>query len=108
MRSRLAPLARILCAALFVAVFASSAFASEKLGEPAEAESFWQELMRVLFTFPPDAEGLKNLLGRPEFAIPALIAVNLIVFVETGLLLGFFLPGDSMLVTVGLIASSPQ
>ncbi|HEX3315874.1 MAG TPA: VTT domain-containing protein, partial [Gemmataceae bacterium] len=38
---------------------------------------------------------------------PALIAVNLIVFTETGLLLGFFLPGDSMLVTVGLIAADP-
>ena len=29
-----------------------------------------------------------------------------IVFAETGLLAGFFLPGDSMLVTAGLVASS--
>ena len=42
------------------------------------------------------------------FAVPALIAVNLIIFTETGLLLGFFLPGDSLLVTVGLIASNPD
>ncbi|MDQ3950479.1 MAG: VTT domain-containing protein [Gemmatimonadota bacterium] len=31
-----------------------------------------------------------------------------IVFVETGLLVGFFLPGDSLLVTAGLFASQPQ
>ena len=34
---------------------------------------------------------------------PAVLA--LIVFAETGLLAGFFLPGDSLLVTAGLIAS---
>ena len=31
-----------------------------------------------------------------------------IVFAETGLLAGFFLPGDSMLVTAGLIAASSE
>jgi len=31
----------------------------------------------------------------------------LIVFAETGLLAGFFLPGDSLLVTAGLIAAAP-
>ncbi|HEX2717674.1 MAG TPA: VTT domain-containing protein [Gemmatimonadaceae bacterium] len=31
-----------------------------------------------------------------------------IVFVETGLLVGFFLPGDSLLVTAGLLASQPD
>ncbi len=30
-----------------------------------------------------------------------------IVFAETGLLAGFFLPGDSLLVTAGLVASAP-
>ena len=30
-----------------------------------------------------------------------------IIFVETGLLVGFFLPGDSLLVTAGLLASQP-
>jgi membrane-associated protein len=45
------------------------------------------------------------------FDLPALIAwggyvgVTAIVFVETGLLVGFFLPGDSLLVTAGLLAS---
>ena len=43
--------------------------------------------------------------------LPALIkwggyvGVTAIIFVETGLLLGFFLPGDSLLVTAGLLAS---
>jgi len=29
-----------------------------------------------------------------------------IVFVETGLLVGFFLPGDSLLITAGLVAAT--
>lgn len=43
--------------------------------------------------------------------LPALIqwggyvGLTTIVFVETGLLIGFFLPGDSLLVTAGLLAS---
>lgn len=43
--------------------------------------------------------------------LPALIrwggylALTLIVFAETGLLAGFFLPGDSLLVTAGLVAA---
>jgi membrane-associated protein len=40
---------------------------------------------------------------RAEGAIwPSLVAVNAIVFTETGLLIGFLLPGDSMLVVVGI------
>ena len=34
-----------------------------------------------------------------------LLALVIIVFVETGLLIGFFLPGDSLLVTAGLFAA---
>lgn len=43
--------------------------------------------------------------------LPALIqwggyvGLTAIIFVETGLLIGFFLPGDSLLVTAGLLAS---
>ncbi|HVL15575.1 MAG TPA: VTT domain-containing protein [Gemmata sp.] len=33
---------------------------------------------------------------------PSLVAVSAIVFAETGLLIGFLLPGDSMLVVVGI------
>ncbi len=36
------------------------------------------------------------------------VGLTAIIFVETGLLLGFFLPGDSLLVTAGLFASQPQ
>ena len=31
-----------------------------------------------------------------------------IIFAETGLLLGFFLPGDSLLVFAGLVAARPK
>ncbi len=33
-------------------------------------------------------------------------AITTIVFIETGLMVGFFLPGDSLLVTAGLLAST--
>jgi membrane-associated protein len=47
-------------------------------------------------------------LGKPEYILVSFVILNLIVFVETGLLVGFFLPGDSLLVTAGLVcASSP-
>src|SRR5262245_9122548 len=39
---------------------------------------------------------------------PSLIAVNAIVFAETGLLVGFFFPGDSMLVVVGIFARAAE
>jgi membrane-associated protein len=35
------------------------------------------------------------------------IGLFVIVYSETGLLLGFFLPGDSLLVTAGLLAATP-
>ncbi len=34
------------------------------------------------------------------------IVIGLIIFVETGLLLGFFLPGDSLLFSAGLVAAA--
>lgn len=36
------------------------------------------------------------------------VGLTAIVFAETGLVIGFFLPGDSLLVTAGLFASQPQ
>lgn len=41
-----------------------------------------------------------------SFGAFAMIGVCLIVFVETGLLVGFFLPGDSLLFVTGLMVSS--
>jgi membrane-associated protein len=48
-----------------------------------------------------DPEGLKELIRSGG---PALICG--IVFVETGLFVGFFLPGDSLLITAGIFAAA--
>lgn len=56
-------------------------------------------------------ESLKNLhsaQGISEIvSTGGLLALMLIIFAETGLLAGFFLPGDSLLITAGLL-SNPQ
>ena len=64
----------------------------------AEDAGFFQLLWQNLF----NSRGLLNILSKPEFMSLAFIALNVIVFVETGLLIGFFLPGDSLLVTAGV------
>lgn len=46
-----------------------------------------------------DPEGLKQLIS---WGGPALVCI--VIFVETGLFVGFFLPGDSLLVTAGIFA----
>jgi membrane-associated protein len=51
-----------------------------------------------------NSQALMATLGKPEIMLAAFIALNLIVFTETGLLVGFFLPGDSLLVTAGIVA----
>ena len=33
------------------------------------------------------------------------VGLTVIIFAETGLLIGFFLPGDSLLVTAGILSS---
>src|SRR4029453_13278591 len=40
--------------------------------------------------------------------VGGLTAMTIIVFAETGLLVGFFLPGDSLLVTAGVFAATGQ
>jgi len=40
--------------------------------------------------------------------VGGLTAMTIIVFAETGLLIGFFLPGDSLLVTAGVFAATGQ
>jgi membrane-associated protein len=54
------------------------------------------EFLRSLYT----TEGLVALIRTG-----GLVALILIVFAETGLLIGFFLPGDSLLVTAGILSS---
>jgi len=49
-------------------------------------------------------EAWKTALSSPGVRLAAFIVLNLIVFTETGLLFGFFLPGDSLLVTAGVVA----
>ena len=51
-----------------------------------------------------DMPGLMRVLEQPEIMAAAFITLALVVFTETGLLIGFFLPGDSLLVTVGIVA----
>jgi membrane-associated protein len=70
---------------------------------PAQQDDWVVRLLKNLF----NSKGLMEVLGEPEFTFAAFLALNLIVFVETGLLVGFCLPGDSLLVTAGLIASNP-
>jgi membrane-associated protein len=55
---------------------------------------------------PPVALGPRWL--EPDFLIETLgtIGMLVIVFVESGLLVGFFLPGDSLLFTAGLLSST--
>jgi membrane-associated protein len=64
------------------------------------------EQLRDVFANLFNSHELMAVLARPEMAVAAFVALNLIVFTETGLLIGFFLPGDSLLVTAGLVASS--
>lgn len=55
------------------------------------------DLISDFFTNLKDLEGLIKWGG--------LTVLIIIVFAETGLLVGFFLPGDSLLITAGLIAA---
>lgn len=52
----------------------------------------------------PDA--WREALSAPGVVVAAFVVITLIVFTETGLLFGFFLPGDSLLVTAGLVGHS--
>jgi membrane-associated protein len=51
-----------------------------------------------------NSERLIHLLSQPEFTVVAFVVLTLIIFTETGLFVGFFLPGDSLLVSAGLVA----
>src|SRR5579885_3621488 len=66
-------------------------------------QQVWAILVHIVTNLTnPDA--WREVLEKPEVFWAAFIAVTLIVFTETGLLVGFFLPGDSLLVTVGIVA----
>ena len=59
------------------------------------------DLIRQLWHDYLSAEGIQNLVRTYGTT-----GIATIVFVETGLLVGFFLPGDSLLVTAGILAAS--
>jgi membrane-associated protein len=54
-------------------------------------------------------EWIKSLHNPETFALwlsqSGLLIITMIIFAETGLLLGFFLPGDSLLITAGVFAN---
>jgi len=58
------------------------------------------EWLKHIFHQLTDAETLVRIGG--------LTAMTAVIFAETGLLIGFFLPGDSLLVTAGVFAAAGQ
>lgn len=66
----------------------------------AEKDNFVLQVLRNLF----NSRELMKTLGQPEYTVAAFIVLNAIVFTETGLLIGFCLPGDSLLVAAGVVA----
>ncbi len=63
----------------------------------------WDLLTAIVLNLTnPDA--WKETLGKPGVFWAAVVTLAAIIFAETGLLVGFFLPGDSLLVTVGIVA----
>ena len=57
--------------------------------------------MQFLYDLATGAYSLDDLIRWGGY-----IGLVLIVFTETGLLVGFFLPGDSLLITAGLVAAT--
>ena len=72
-------------------------------------EEFFTQVWTIVVTLidprnlsNPDA--FKAALNQTGVYWAALVAVTLVVFTETGLLIGFLLPGDSLLVVLGIVA----
>jgi membrane-associated protein len=61
------------------------------------------ELLHRLHHLLMTKDGLLELIG-----VGGLLVLVVIVFAETGLLVGFFLPGDSLLFTAGFLCSHPD
>ncbi len=58
---------------------------------------YWFDFLHSLYS----TDGLRQIVQAG-----GLLALTIIVFAETGLLVGFFLPGDSLLITAGIFAAS--
>ena len=61
-------------------------------------------MMDTVVALGPEWLAPENLIGA--FGAFAVLGVCAIVFIETGLLVGFFLPGDSLLFTTGLLIAT--
>src|SRR5262245_30390996 len=76
-------------------------------------EDFFSQIWHLIVTFA-DPRNLKNpevyveALKQPGVMWAAFVAVNAVIFTETGLLIGFLLPGDSLLVVTGIVARSAE
>lgn len=72
-------------------------------------DEFFTQLWNLVVVFAdprnlPHPERYVEALKAPGVMWTAIVSVNLIVFTETGLLIGFLLPGDSLLVVTGIVA----
>lgn len=85
-----------------VFAFGASGYAHGDVPPPPKAEgaNFLADFARNVF----NSRELMRVMEQKEYTAAAIAVVNAIVFVETGLLIGFFLPGDSLLVTTGIVA----
>jgi membrane-associated protein len=63
------------------------------------------EVLKEIFTHLTDLEYLIDYACRNGIAYTL---ITIFVFAETGMLVGFFLPGDSLLVTAGIFAARGQ
>src|SRR5262252_4661661 len=85
---RLAPLFGAFLLLTFAATASYGGEGSQPAGlDSAEQPNFFIALFLNLF----NSRALLNLLSQPEFELAAFLALNIIVFTETGLLIGFFL-----------------
>jgi membrane-associated protein len=98
-RLRAYALATILLALLAAAPLCAAAEPAVSAPSDHEKPNFVMRVLQNLF----NSRELVNILGEPEYTIAAFIILNTIVFVETGLFC--FLPGDSLLVTAGIVCS---
>lgn len=72
-------------------------------------EEFFTQVWTILVTLVDirnlsHPELFQKALNQPGVMWAALVAVTIVVFTETGLLIGFLLPGDSLLVVLGIVA----
>jgi len=71
---------------------------AKRSGGECEGRNAMLQLLKGLFHFLYDVQGLIQWGGT--------LLVCVIVFIETGFFVGFFLPGDSLLVTAGVFAAA--